>query len=246
MIQALIVDDKRKSQEILLELIQANCPEVNVQWTATSIEEAIVVIEDHCPQLVFLDIELKDGTGFDILRKAKNRNYKVIFVTGFSHYAIKAIRFSALDYLLKPVDADDLKLAVEKAVNEIDATLQRHPVQELMNNLENAGIYKLAIPVKDGFVYLDPLEVVRMEADGAYTHIFCLTEKYYSSKNIKEYETMLDGMGFFRCHHSHLINLKRVKKFTKMDGFFVEMEGGSLAEISRRNKAEFLTLMNKS
>lgn len=138
---------------------------------------------------------MPQGSGFDLLRQSHGADFKVIFVTAHSHYAIKAIRFSALDYLLKPVDTDDLIEAVRKAVEQPS---RNHSQQynSLIENLSNAGLSKLAIPIKDGFAFLEPEEIIRLEADGTYTHIYTRDQKYTGTKNIKEYELMLQDHNF--------------------------------------------------
>jgi len=202
------------------------------------------MIRQHQPKLVFLDVEMPGGSGFDLLRLLNQFNFKVIFVTAHSHYALKAIKFSAVDYLLKPVDVDDLVDAVTKAENEIHINHQSQ-YSRLLNNLEPGAVRKLAIPVKGGIAFLDPTEITRLEADGTYTHIYSNGEKFTATKNIKEYEFLLQEFNFFRSHNSHLINLNHVKQFNRMEGYFVQMDDGSVAEISRRKKEEFIELMSR-
>ena len=180
--------------------------------------------------------------GFELLEHFPDHSFEVIFVTAYDHYAIKAIKFSAVDYLLKPVDADDLMEAVRKAENEIHYNHHNHN-RGLLENLEPGNSHKLAVPVKDGIVFLSPEEIIRLEADGTYTHIFSKGEKFTATKNIKEYETLLIEQHFFRSHNSHLINLNHVTRFSRVDGYFVQMSDGSVAEISRRKKEEFIEVM---
>ena len=220
------------------------CPEVQVIGEANSVSEALTFLRKQHPQIVFLDVEMPNGTGFDLLRQVNKIDFKIIFVTAHSHYAIKAIRFSAVDYLLKPVDTDDLMEAVRKAKDETHVNHDEH-YKGLLNNLNNPNTYKIAIPIKDGFAFLAPDEIIRLQADGTYTHIYTGTEKYTGTKNIKEYEQLLSDQNFFRSHNSHLINLKHVKKFSRLDGYFVHMSDSSVAEISRRKKDEFIEMMSK-
>lgn len=244
MISALLVDDEKKNRDSLRKLLKEYCPVVEVSGEAGSVEEALVAIKKLRPQLVFLDVEMPSGSGFDVLRKANPIDFKVIFVTAHSHYAIKALRFSAVDYLLKPVDTDDLIEAVRK-VSEVPLTHSSSQYKGLLENLGNGSVQKLAIPIKDGFAFLAPGEIIRLQADGTYTHIFTNGEKYTGTKNIKEYELLLADQNFFRSHNSHLINLNHVKRFSRLDGYFVQMSDGSMAEISRRKKEEFIELMGK-
>ena len=244
MLTAVLVDDEKKNREGLKKLLNEYCPSVKVIGDAGSVDEALVTITKLKPQLLFLDVEMPDGSGFDLLRKIEKIDFKIIFVTAHSHYAIKAIRFSAVDYLLKPVDTDDLIEAVKKADEEKHVNHQTQ-YKGLLNNLSNNSSQKLAIPIKDGFAFLAPEDIIRLQADGTYTHIYTNGEKYTGTKNIKEYEQLLSDNNFFRSHNSHLINLKHVKKFSRIDGYFVQMSDSSMAEISRRKKEEFIELMSK-
>ena len=242
MITAFIVDDKKNNRDSLKSLLAGYCSSIQVLGEAASSSAAIPLLKQHQPQLVFLDVEMPGESGFDLLRKLDNINFKVIFVTAHAHYAIKAIKFSAVDYLLKPVDTDDLMEAVRKAESEIHFNHHLHN-KGLLDNLEPGIAQKLAVPVKDGLAFLSPDDIIRLEADGTYTHIFSKGEKFTATKNIKEYEMLLTEQHFFRSHNSHLINLKHVTRFSRVDGYFVQMSDGSVAEISRRKKEEFMEVM---
>ncbi len=244
MLSALIVDDEKNNRDSLKKLLNEYCPTVKVMGEASSVDDALNVLSKHRPQLLFLDVEMPNGTGFDLLRQIDKIDFKVIFVTAHAHYAIKAIKFSAVDYLLKPVDTDDLIEAVRKASEEKQVNYHLH-YKGLLDNLNSSTGKKLAIPIKDGFAFLAPEDIIRLQADGTYTHIFTNCEKYTGTKNIKEYEMLLADQNFFRSHNSHLINLKHVKKFSRVDGYFVQMSDSSVVEISRRKKEEFIELMSK-
>lgn len=244
MITTLLVDDEKKNRYSLHKLLIENCPDVQVLGEASSVEESFQFIRKLHPQLVFLDIEMPGQNGFDLLRQLDKIDFKVIFVTAHAHYAIRAIKFSAVDYLLKPVEASDLMLAVEKAIREMGLNHQAH-YNGFINNLDAGSNHKLAVPVKDGLEFLHPNDIIRLEADGTYTHIFSNGERFTATKNIKEYEDILVEQNFFRSHKSHLINLKHVKRFSRIDGYFVQMSDGSRAEVSRRKHEEFLQMMNR-
>lgn len=241
MITALVVDDEKKNRLSLIKQLNDYCPDVNIIGDASTVDEAHEFILKNHPELVFLDVEMPNGSGFDLLRKINPVNFKVIFVTAHSNYAIKAIRFSALDYLLKPVDTDELIHAVKKATE--NNVVHSSQYNGLLENLKPENTKKIAIPVKDGFAFLAPDEIIRLQADGTYTHIYTVTDKYTGTKNIKEYELLLADQNFYRSHNSHLINLKHVKRFSRLDGYFVHMSDNSTAEISRRKKDEFIELM---
>ncbi len=243
MISAIIVDDEKANRNSLKKLLRENCEVVQVIDEAGSLPEAFHLIKAHSPQLVFLDIELAEQTAFDLLNKFDEVNFKIIFVTAHAHYAIKAIKFSAIDYLLKPVEASDLVISLNKAIKEINFNHQ-HQYKGLVENLQAGKAHKLAVPILNGLVFLSTEDIIRLEADINYTYIFSNTEKFTAAKSIKEYESLLNEYNFFRIHKSHLINLKHVKQFSRADGYFVQMSDGSNVEISRRKKDEFVEAMS--
>ncbi len=245
MLSTLIIEDEKKSRELLRELLEQYCSNAEVVGEAASVKEAKELINQCHPKLVFLDVEMRDGTGFDLLKQLGKIDFKIIFVTAHAHYAIKAIRFSAVDYLLKPIDADELKEAVNKAEGEMQNDHSHH-INGFLTNLESQESSRLAVPIKDGVAFLEPHNIIRLEADGTYTHIYTTQGKYTAIKNLKEYEEMLLNFNFFRSHHSHLINLKHVKAFNRMEGFFATMSDGTSVEISRRKKGDFLKVMHQS
>ncbi len=238
-----IVDDEKKGRDSLQHLLLTNCSGLEVIGQADSVDSAFEFITRHQPDIVFLDVEMPKGSGFELLKRFEKINFKTIFVTAHSHYAIKAIKFAAIDYLLKPVDVDELIAAVEKAKG---ANPQIHlQYAGLLENLDNNRVGKIAVPVRDGVAFIHPRDIIRLQADGSYTHIFTEKEKYTASKNIKEYDDLLADMNFFRAHNSHLINLDHVKHFSRIDGYFAIMSDGSSVEVSRRKKDQFLHVMNR-
>jgi two-component system, LytTR family, response regulator len=241
--KACIVDDEKKGRDSLQNLLHQYCSEVEVIGQADSIESAYQFITKNKPALVFLDVEMPQGSGFELLKRFEKVPFKTIFVTAHQHYAIKAIRFAAIDYLLKPVDVDELIAAVDNAKRTLSSNYHQH-YSALFENIENSRQGKIAIPVRDGVAFVSPSDIIRLQADGPYTHIFTLTDKFTATKNIKEYEEMLHDYNFFRAHHSHLINLKYVKRFSRLDGYSAQMTDGSVVEVSRRKKEQFLELMN--
>lgn len=245
MLKACIVDDEKKGRDTLQKLLEEYCNEVEVTGQADSINSAYQFITKEKPDLVFLDIEMPQGSGFELLKRFDKINFKTIFVTAHEHYAIKAIKFSALDYLLKPVDVDELIHAVHHCANGNNGNhTHAHYTGFLENLTSNGKGGKIALPVKEGVAFINPFDIIRFEADGAYTHIFTSGDKYTATKNIKEYEQLLHEFSFFRAHNSHLINLKHVKRFTRVDGYYALMSDGVSVEVSRRKKDQFLQLMN--
>lgn len=244
--RAIIIDDEKKGREILKSLIETYCKEVEIIAQASNADEGFELIQKHEPDVVFLDVEMPSGDGFSLLERFNEITFQIIFTAAFDEYAIKAIKFHALDYLLKPIDIDELRVAVEnvkKALQE-DRKVDNRYGEMLQSRKENTG--KLALPIKDGIVYLSISEIVRVESDGAYSIFYTdCGKKHLSSKNLGEYEEILPAYGFFRVHRSHIINVKKVKKFIRSDGKFIEMEDGSRVEIARRKKDEFLEIMNQ-
>lgn len=245
--KAIIIDDEKKGREILKSLIESYCKEVEIIAQASSAEEGYELIQKLEPDVIFLDVEMPNGDGFSLLERFEKITFQIVFTTAFDDYAIKAIKFHALDYLLKPIDIDELRVAVEnvkKALQSEQETENKYTAFVQSRKIENTG--KLALPIKDGIVYLSISEIVRVESDGAYSIFYTdCGKKHLSSKNLGEYEEILPSLGFFRVHRSHIVNVKKVKKFIRSEGNFIEMEDGSRVEIARRKKDEFLQMMNE-
>ncbi|HYG53191.1 MAG TPA: LytTR family DNA-binding domain-containing protein, partial [Flavobacteriales bacterium] len=197
----------------------------------------ISMINDYHPDLVFLDISMPDMNGFELLEKTSYKDFKLVFVTAHQEYAIQAIKNSAFDYLLKPVDADDLKKCLER----IESEKKGHVVNGAQSNYKTVSTRPVEISVKDGIIYLKQTDIVRLEASRSYT-VFYLDGgvKHVASRSLKEYEAYLDTSVFYRCHNSHVVNLQKVQKFINRDGFFAQMKDGSVADVSKTNKEEFL------
>jgi two-component system LytT family response regulator len=216
-LKAIIVDDEKPSREALLNYTRDYCPDVEVVDECNSTKTAYKSILKHNPQLVFLDIEMPNGDGFDLLRLFGHISFKVIFVTAYSEHALKAFRYSATDYLLKPVMVEELIEAVNKVKKDIAMETDNLNIQKLLENLSaaNSPVRQLVIPDSSGFKVLDTSSVILCEADGYCTH-FHLTgrDKLTSSKNLKHYEELLSSQGFFRVHNSWMINLAHVRSFS--------------------------------
>lgn len=241
MINAIIVDDEVKSRETLNNLVARHCTKVNVLGLCDSVDSAIKAIEDHKPDLVFLDIEMPFHSGFNLLERIKDPDFEVIFTTAYDHYAIKAIKFSAMDYLLKPIDVDELKVAVSKVENsksDIGDGLKKFEL--LLSNIKGKSA-KIAVPTFDGLQMINADDIIKCIADESYTHIHLVGgQKIMVSKLLKEYEELLEEYNFFRVHNSSLINLKHVTKYMKGEGGYVTMSDGSSVEVSRRKKNDLL------
>lgn len=243
-IRALIIDDEKHSRETLKNLIESYCVGIEIIGLAATVNEAVKMISTLKPELVFMDIELQPGTGFDILSQLEEVDFEVIFTTAFDQYAIKAVKFSSLDYLLKPIDIEELQRAVEKAKkikNKQDYARQLH---NLIQNLHFPKESKICLATAEGFEFVNTPEIIYCEASGSYT-TFVLTEKrkLLVSKHLKEYENLLTEHHFMRVHNSYLINLREVKKYSKSDGGYITMNNNDIVSISRNKKNEFLLAM---
>lgn len=247
MIKAVIVEDEERNASVLKSMISEYCPLVNVLDVFDSVKTALKGIPDKQPQLVFMDIMLGDGNAFDILSKLKERNFEVIFITAYDKFAIKAIKFSALDYLVKPISIVDLQDAVNKfGKNKLHQNeLKRY--DELLQNIKNGEekLQRISLPTLEGYLFFDLTDIIRLHADGSYTNVHLRSkEKILVSRQLKEFESMLDNDGFFRVHHSHLINLTHIKKYVKGAGGYVVMNDGEHVEVASRRKEDFLKAMH--
>jgi two-component system LytT family response regulator len=246
MIRSVIVDDFVEAVNSLKADLTQWCPEVSLIGTANSVKEGIQLIQQTKPQLVFLDIQLGDGEGFDILNELQDPDIQVIFTTGIDNQGIRAIKYSALDYLLKPVDPDELIEAVKKARGK---ELQ----QSLSDNLKLLRDYlssgspapkRLALNSADRVHVIQTNEIVRCESERNYTTFFLSTGKQIVvTRTLKEYEELLEPIGFVRVHHSHLINIEFLKEFIKQDGGYVLMKDGSNVPVSVRKKEDLLRIL---
>lgn len=246
-IKAIIVDDEEGSVRTMEELLAKYCPLIEVAGKAYDPEEAAEVIAVQKPQLVFLDIEMPFGNAFDLLDKIAPVEFEIIFVTAFNNYAIKAFRYAAADYLLKPVDIEELKAAVSRIEQRLGDQQVNARIQTLLENLQTpeAGAFrKISLPTTDGFRIEDIHNIMYLNAEGSYTYIFLKGgEKFLVSKNLKEFEDILPESIFCRIHHSSIININFVKQYYKGRGGEVVMEDGEVIMISTRKKADFFKMI---
>ena len=243
MIKAIIVDDELGARESLSKMIEKNCKQIEVVAKVDSMLSAFEAITNKEPDLVFLDIEMPNGNAFDLLEKFKTINFNIIFTTAYDHYAIKAIKFSAVDYILKPIDPEELINAVKRFEDQAGqkTTLDKQFKTLLSNVRPENKLKKVGIPDGDGLIFINLSDIIRCDSDGNYT-FFILTngKKIIASRTLGEYEQMFADDNFFRIHRSHLINLEHVKKYIKGEGGYVIMTDNSQVEVSRRNKTDFL------
>jgi len=243
MIRAIIIDDEQESRNTLQNMLDSFCENVLVEGKADCVEKGLELIQRVKPELVFLDIHMPDGTGFDLLQKFEEVDFRVIFVTAFDQYALKAIKFSAIDYLLKPIEPQQLIDAVEKVKEEkSDYGLISKQISTLFRNKN--GFERITLPTFEGLRFIVLKDIIRCEADNNYTNFYLSSgEKVLVTRTLKEYDETLSGLDFIRVHQSHLVNSKYIERYIKGEGGSVIMTDGSHVEVSRRRKEEFLKRM---
>lgn len=238
----LIVDDEIAVRRTISGFIEESFPDLNVVATAGSVDEALTALELHHPQLVFLDVELPDGTGFDLLEKVPEVNFRVVFVTGHHEYALAAIKVSALDYILKPVDPDELSEAVNKAIRSINHDEEKLKIDTLSENIQGRQVLKrIILPTAENLHVVRIDDIIRAEADSNYTTFWLQGNRHIMvSRTIKEFDQLLAGSGMIRVHQSHLVNLAAIDKFVKRDGGYLLMKDGSSIPVSQNLKKKVL------
>ena len=249
MIKAIIIDDEKEAIELVQAILNDHCPEIEVVGTADGVEKGKEEIRKKNPDLLFLDIQMQDGTGFDLLRQTENTFFDVIFVTAYDEYAIEAFRVSALDYILKPVNYKYLLEAVNKILKDRKEKFEIDPnkLDTLFQYLAKPEVKKLAVKVLNGVEYIEIDNIIRAEADSSYSHIYRhVGGKITVARPLSELDKQLKEHGFFRAHKSHLINLNYIKKHKNLvNGAEVEMADNSWIFVSKRKKAEFLEMMKR-
>lgn len=241
-LQVVLIDDELHNLSNLEALLTQYCPNVTIVGKATNVDEGLKVIAATHPDLLLLDIQMPGANGFDLLRKLQNRTVEVIFVTAYDRYGIQAIKFSALDYLLKPINITELKDAVNKASERIGSKQQHKRWENLLETLEKTkdlSSHRMALPSLRETRLVPVATIVRCESDNNYTNFFLISgEEIVVSKPIYEYEELLTPYGFLRCHQSHLVNKSHVVSFIKEDEGYLMLVNGHRVPISRRRKDE--------
>ena len=250
MIRTIIIDDEPAAVNVLNLLLKKKCKDdVEIVATSNSPLEAKSLIEHHKPDLVFLDIEMPGMTGIDLIRSISNPNFHVVFVTAYDTYAVEAFELSAIDYLLKPVGADKVVRVVDKIKDNIrkhqaNMNAQLQQLERILKMHSNGSENKIGIGMADKIVFINIPDILYCEAQGNYTNIFLQDgKKIVASKQLGDFETQLSNQLFFRIHHSHIINLNRVKEFQRNEGGYVMMENNVKLEVSNRKRKEFLDAM---
>lgn len=247
MIHAVIIDDEKNALEVLELQLTKYCPQVQVLAVANGGQAGIDAIRKYKPDLIFLDIEMPHKNGFDVLNETRDCRYKVIFTTAYDQFAIKAFKFSAIDYLLKPIDIRELQQAVEKVVVKEETGAWDEKLQLLLSRLQApARPERIALPVGEAMQFFHIDEILRCESDSNYTHITLVNGKKITvAKTLKEVEESLRGTDFYRIHQSHLVNMSHISKVVKGEGGYVVMKDGTTLTISRNKKEAFLESFRK-
>jgi len=248
MIRTIIIEDEQKSRELLDAMIQKNCPELEIIGRGSDVPQGVELIRSLKPDLVFLDISMPNGTGFEVLEQVSDLHFELIFATASDQHALKAIKYSACDYLLKPIDAEELKAAVDKVIKKKKSNSGMDNLQFLIEHLKRAdeNYQKITLPTGNAYEIVNIKDIIRCEADGSYTTFYLSDKrKLVISAGLKHYEELLPEIDFIRVHHHHLINMNHVLRFLKEDGGYAIMSDGSKIEISRRKKEAFMDRLNR-
>jgi len=242
-LKAIIIDDESRSRQSLTQKIVMNCEDVEIIAECENGEQGIVAIEEKKPDIIFLDVEMPRMNGFTMLQQLSNRDFELIFTTAYDHYAIRAIKFSALDYLVKPVEVEELKEAIERVKQKRKKDTTNERLETLLYNLMNEKNQsnRIAISSIEGLQFVEINDIIYLEAESNYTIIYISSaEKITVSKTLKDFEELLPHAVFIRIHHSWIINKKHVQKYLKGEGGQVIMSNGKTLDVARRKKDEFM------
>jgi len=241
--KAFIVEDEKRHINVLRNQLKMHCPKVLVMGEAGNVDDAVTALSVNQPDIVFMDIELKGRMSFEILDQLTEHNFSLIFITAFNHYAVRAFKYAALDYLMKPVSHMELIEAVERAIEDKSRKDHTSKIDLMLKTLMEPQHknQKLALPTLEGLIFIEVNDIIKLEADGSYC-IFHFLQKntVMVSKPIKEYEELLEENNFMRVHHSFIINLNQIKKYVRGSGGHVIMNDDSMVDVSLRRKEDFL------
>jgi len=245
-IKCLIIDDKSVSRQLIKSMLQESFPHLDLSHEAGSCAEAVKMNNQLKPQLIFLDVDLGDNTGFEFLELTTHKEFKLIFISAFDSYAVKAFKVNAVDYILKPFEQQELINAVHRSLNHPYYTDMKNSIRMLVESM-NGQTNRIALPLAYGFEFFDISDVIRCQSEGNYTTFYFKHHKPVTvSKTLKIYEEILDKKGFSRIHASHLINLRELKTYHRGNGGYVIMNDGSKLEVSKTKKDDFLVRLNFS
>lgn len=246
MLNVVIIEDEQNSLDVIVDILNNRC-KVNISGTASTVIESVQLLETYHPDLVLLDVNLPDGTCFDILNKLESHEFGIIFITAFEEYALKAIKFSALDYLLKPINPIELSEAIKHAEKELERKKNDIKLKALLSNIRNFSdnLKKIVLSTSDSLHVIDIQDITRCSADGSYTVFYLIDKrKIMVSRVLKEYDEMLEEFGFIRVHKSHLININHLERIEKNKGYFVVMKDKSEIPVSVRKRERLINILN--
>jgi two-component system LytT family response regulator len=244
--KVLIIDDESDARKLLSTFLARFFPGAFIVNEASGVQHGLSMLKETPVDLMFLDIEMEDGTGFDLLDRLPEIRFPIIFITAHDEFAIKAFRYNAVDYLLKPIDPDEFVAAVTKAQQFTDRNQFQSQFRQLLQTAKEKSFNKITLSTGTGLVFTHTMDISRIETYGNYSFVFMKSgERLLVSKNLKEFEEMLPEPDFFRIHQSHIVNTSFVRKFVKGEGDHVVMEDEAMLPVSRRRKEEFLTIMNR-
>ncbi|HKH60834.1 MAG TPA: LytTR family DNA-binding domain-containing protein [Flavitalea sp.] len=243
MIRAVVIEDEEHSRKMLMAMLHEHCQVITVVASADSVRTGVTAISEQRPELVFLDIELQSETSFEILEKLPEINFELIFTTAFDHYALKAIKFCAIDYLLKPIDLGELRIAVAKAEKRLNRAYLNKNLEVLVHNMKSGSQsnHRIALSTLEGLLFVNVSDIIYCESSGPYTRfVFKQADDIVTSRHLKEYEELLSGYEFFRIHKSYLVNLQEIKKYIRGEGGQLIMSNGAALNVSKQRKEDFL------
>ena len=244
MIKALVIDDENRTRDLIAKMINSFGLGIKAISDGESVVSGLKAIEEHNPDIVFLDIQMPDGTGFDLLRSLPNKSFEVIFITAHEEFAIKAIKFSALDYILKPIDADELKAAVERAIKSLGSKKEEIQFDALQLNIQPNQKRRLVLKTHESVHVVELDSIIRCESERNYTSFFINGgKKIVVSKTLKDYEILLAGHNFLRVQQSHLINLDFVSRYDKINGGTIVMKDDSEVPLSQSKRELFFKIL---
>jgi two-component system LytT family response regulator len=244
--KVLIIDDEKPTREFIRKMLESFDLKLEIYTDGESVQSGIEAIDNLKPDIVLLDIQMPDGNGFDVLKNVTNKSFEIIFITAFQEFAVQAIKFSALDYILKPIDAEELKNAVTNALQLLSHKKDDHQLQALQHNIQPHLKRKLVLKTQESIFVVEIDDIVHCEADKNYTFFYLNDgKKILVSKTLKDYDTLLSGLQFFRVHQSHLINLNCVERYDKHDGGSVILKDGTAVPLSPAKKEQFFKSLDQ-
>lgn len=243
-IKAIIIDDEKSSREAISGIVKLVADDVEIVGEAANVKDGISLIHNSSFEILFLDIDLPDGTGFNVIENIPNLNFNVIFTTAHNDHALKAFRYSAIDYLLKPIDPDELIEALNKVRRKEKLKNMNSKIELLYENYNQKKFEKISIPTKDGFEIVSIQDITQFSAENNYTNVHLKNgRKILVTRTIKVYDDLLSSSGFMRTHQSHLVNLLSITKYTNGDGGYVTLSDNSVVDVARRKKDSLLKLL---